>query len=117
MRTIIAGSRTIKDIGFVYKAALNCGFDITEIISGGARGIDKLGEEIARRSSIPCKVFPANWDLHGKSAGYKRNVEMAEYADALIAIWDGHSRGTKHMIDIATAKGLLVYVEIVDDQS
>lgn len=49
-------------------------------------------------------------DLYGKSAGYKRNSEMAEIADALIAFWDCSSKGTKDMIDIAKNKNLLVRV-------
>ena len=50
--------------------------------------------------------FPADWDKYGKAAGYKRNDEMARNADALIAFWDGKSRGTRHMIDLAKKYGL-----------
>jgi len=82
----------------------------TEIVSGAARGADKVGEMLASNYNLPCKRFPANWDLHGKSAGYKRNAEMAEYADGLLAFWDGKSKGTKHMIDLANKKGLNVKV-------
>jgi len=72
---------------------------VTEVISGGARGIDQAGEEWAYWSGErPVKKFPADWDKHGKSAGYIRNKEMAEYADELLAIWDGHSKGTLNMI-------------------
>lgn len=81
-----------------------------EIVSGGANGADHIGEEIAKKHDIPVKVFPANWGRYGKSAGYRRNVEMANYADSLIAFWDGKSKGTKHMIDIALDRGLLVKV-------
>lgn len=77
-----------------------------EIVSGGARGADKLGETYARQREIPFKRFPAKWDKYGKSAGYKRNEEMAEYADALIAFWDGESKGTEHMINLAEKRGL-----------
>lgn len=60
--------------------------------------------QIMSRSSpigrdIPVKRFPADWDRHGRAAGPIRNCQMAQYADALIAIWDGKSRGTKNMID------------------
>ncbi len=58
-------------------------------------------------------MYPAAWDTYGLKAGYIRNEEMADNADALIAIWDGKSRGTKHMIDIATRKGLRVYIHEV----
>ena len=76
------------------------------IISGGARGVDKCGEVYAKRNDIKCKVFPADWNKHGKRAGYIRNEQMADNANALIAFWDGHSRGTKHMIDIAKSKDI-----------
>ncbi len=84
------------------------------IISGNANGADKLGERFAREYNLPVKRFPANWDLHGKSAGYRRNEQMAVYAKedngVLIACWDGKSRGTKHMIDLANKHGLRVFV-------
>jgi hypothetical protein len=80
------------------------------IISGGARGADALGERFAHEHGLSVSVMKADWDLFGKSAGYRRNQEMAEIADALIAFWDGRSRGTKHMIDIARKRGLSVSV-------
>lgn len=76
------------------------------IVSGTARGADSLGEMYAQQNSFLVMPFPAQWDEYGKKAGYIRNVEMAEYADALIAFWDGKSKGTKHMIDIATERNL-----------
>lgn len=100
MKVIIAGSRGITDGRLIERAIIESGFDITEIVSGTARGVDQLGETWAIMAGRTIKRFPANWDKYGKSAGYKRNQQMAEYADALIAIWDGQSRGTKHMIDI-----------------
>lgn len=108
MKTIIAGSRTITDID----EALNNFNDwtITEVVSGCARGVDKLGEVWATTNNIPIKRFPADWNNLGKSAGYVRNHQMADYAEALIAIWDGKSKGTKHMIDIANNKKLKVVV-------
>lgn len=117
MRTIIAGSRSIKDIKHVYDAISNSGIHITEVVSGTANGVDKLGEEWAEYHGIPIKQFPADWDKFGKKAGYLRNMEMSENADALIAIHDGYSKGTKHMIDIATRRGLSVYVHIVHDKT
>jgi hypothetical protein len=117
MKTIIAGSRTCTDINHIMSAIADCGWIPTEIISGTARGVDQLGETWAIANNTPLKRFPADWTKHGKSAGYIRNVEMAENADALIAIWDGVSRGTKHMIDIATQKGLKVFVYRFEMQS
>lgn len=110
MKTIIAGSRGITKYSIVCDAVQASRFLITEVVSGGARGVDRLGEEYARKHALPVKQFIPDWNAHGKSAGFKRNVEMAEYAQALIAVWDGESRGTKHMIDIARSKGLNVHV-------
>ncbi len=85
-------------------------FEITEIVSGTCKGVDQLGEEWAGRKGIPVKRFPADWNQYGRRAGPLRNREMAKYADALIAIWDGESRGTKNMIDEALREKLEVYV-------
>jgi len=111
MRTIVAGSRT-AGLPEVYRALNDCPFEssISEVISGTARGADSAGEHWANALDIPVKRFPADWDKHGRSAGYLRNEEMANHADALVAVWDGSSRGTKHMIDIARRKGLEVFV-------
>lgn len=114
MKTIIAGSRTINDYGKVDIAIENSLFNITEVVSGGAKGVDLLGERHAEDMGYPIRRFLPDWSK-GKSAGLLRNVEMAEYADALIAVWDGKSRGTKHMIDVATKKGLKVYVFTIPD--
>ena len=110
MKTIIAGSRTINSYQSVKAAIMESHFDITEIVSGNAKGADHWGELYAQQNNIDLVIFPANWNKYGKSAGYRRNVKMAEYADALIAVWDGESKGTKHMIDIAKEKGLKVFV-------
>jgi hypothetical protein len=110
MRTIIAGSRDIKEYDTVLNVVINSGFIITQIVSGGAKGVDTIGEEIAREFQIPLVVFPANWAKNGSCAGPIRNEQMAENADALIAIWDGRSPGTKHMIKTAKQYGLKVYV-------
>lgn len=110
MRTIIAGSRSITDYRQVCDAVIESCFDITVVVSGTARGVDQLGEQWAHTHGIPIDRYPAQWDRNGKAAGYKRNVVMAILADALIALWDGQSRGTKHMIDEATRRGLRVFV-------
>lgn len=111
MKTIIAGSRTVT-YNDVITALLNCDFTdkISEIVSGTANGADKHGETIAKEYDIPIKQFPAQWDKFGKSAGYKRNEEMANYADACICIWDGVSKGTQHMINIAKIKNIELFV-------
>jgi hypothetical protein len=117
VKTIIAGSRGISGTEEALDAIFkSCGWVISEVVSGTARGVDKLGEEWAERKGIPVKRFPADWNKHGKSAGYLRNVEMGEYADALLALWDGESRGTKHMIDIMNKLGKPVKLVIVTDE-
>lgn len=100
MKVIIAGSRTINDERILWQAIKEASFEITEIVCGMAKGVDMLGHIHGVCMDIPVSEFPANWDKHGKSAGYKRNVQMGDHADALIAVWDGQSKGTKHMIDI-----------------
>lgn len=113
MKVIIAGSRGILDYLTVVQAVLDSGFNITELVSGGARGVDQLGEGWAKSKDIPIVSFIPDWST-GPGAGFGRNREMVEYADALIAVWDGKSRGTKHTIDTATKKGLKVYVHKVE---
>lgn len=83
---------------FVLDAAIAMGvFPVKEIVSGGARGVDLAGESLALETHVPVKRFPAEWDKHGKGAGPIRNKQMAEYADALLLIWDGKSRGSANM--------------------
>lgn len=105
MKVIIAGSRYITDYNILLKAIEeamyeNPNLNITEVVCGEARGVDTLGKNYALKNKIKVKSFFADWNKYGKSAGYRRNQEMAKYGDFLIAIWDGNSKGTKHMIDI-----------------
>lgn len=113
MKVIIAGSRTISDPLDIRLAVRASGFVITEVVSGSARGADRLGEYWAEENHVPVKSFLADWAKHGKAAGAIRNLAMAEYADALIAVWDGASKGTAHMIKSARAKGLRIFVQPV----
>ena len=119
MKTIIAGSRTIKDYSIVKTAVRNAiheGFEFpTCIVSGGANGVDKLGEKFADQFEISKEIYQAEWDKYGRSAGYIRNEKMAKNAEALIAIWDGRSRGTRHMIDLAKKYNLRIYVHKIED--
>lgn len=110
MKIIVAGSRTIEDRDIVEAAIKESGFVITEIVSGGARGVDAIGESFAVDNFYPYKVFNADWDTHGKKAGILRNIEMAAYADALVAVRLGDSKGTTHMIEEAIRKGLKVFI-------
>lgn len=121
-----------------------CPFEITEEISGGAEGVDELGYAWAKAAGIDRVEFPGNWKGKGRAAGYKRNQKMAWYAalfdnhpslcgedlntedkgmkelpdrlkGACLAIWDGKSVGTGHMIDIAKEAGLPIYIHLVED--
>lgn len=114
-RVIIAGSRGFQDF-----QALSAYTDkmlsrkaqesqIT-IISGHCPGPDLMGEEYARLKGYAVEIHPADWKTYGRAAGPIRNKEMALCADALIAFWDGHSRGTKNMIDEARAAGIPVRI-------
>jgi YspA, cpYpsA-related SLOG family len=110
MKTIIAGSRTVESYDDIIRAIEAAGWRPTLVISGTARGADRLGERWARENNVPLRQMPADWDRYGKRAGYLRNSAMLEHADALIALWDGQSRGTRHMIETAKDKGLVVFV-------
>ena len=116
MKTIVAGSRSIQDYEVVKKAILLSGFvvsaSVDEIVSGGAAGVDRLGEKFAREYKIGIRRFLPDWSL-GRQAGHIRNRQMGDYADALIAVWDGRSHGTKGMIDYARKKGLRVYIHTI----
>lgn len=111
MKVIIAGSRTIKPYPGLISYAVYCSkFQITEVVCGDAAGIDSGGAAWAALYNIPVTHFKPNWDAYGKRAGYLRNEQMADYADALILIWDGVSKGSGHMLEIAQRKGLPTFV-------
>lgn len=109
MKYIIAGTRTITNYKEV-KTVLDTYNNITEVVSGGCVGPDRMGERYARNKGIPVKVFKPNWQAYGRAAGPKRNEKMADYADRLIVFWDGQSRGTKHMIDYAKSIGMVTMI-------
>ena len=114
-KVIIAGGRTFEDYEYLKKV---CDFLLAnrnesqiEIVSGNARGADTLGERYSKERGYKLTLFKADWDKYGKKAGYLRNKQMAEYADALIAFMEkGGTKGTQHMINLATEKGLKVRV-------
>jgi len=114
-KVIIAGSRGFSNYKLLkekcnkYLREKRKDYNII-IVSGHARGADLLGEKYAQDEGFPLEIYPANWNKFGKSAGFRRNEQMAEVADALIAFWDGKSHGTKHMIEIMENKKLLVKV-------
>lgn len=114
-RVIIAGTRYFNDYELLRTSCNNL-LSVKQrthtvvIISGTARGADQMGERYARERGYEIRQFPADWEQYGKSAGHIRNAKMADNADALIAFWDGESKGTKNMIDNARRKGLAVRV-------
>lgn len=113
MKVIIAGSRTITDYQAVREAIESSGFRIREVVSGHAKGVDTLGEFWAYSQHIPLMQFPAEWEKYGNMAGPIRNREMAEYADALILVWDGKSHGSANMLKTAKEHGLKIYEKVI----
>lgn len=114
MRVIIAGSRNLfwneKVFEFINKTIIENNISVDEVVSGKAQGVDALGELWAKDNNIVVKDFPANWDLYGKSAGFRRNTEMSAYSDILILVRLDASIGSTHMLEIAKKDGLLTYV-------
>ena len=114
MKCIIAGGRKFNDYSLLSSVCdhmlQNYAPRDVEIVSGTAGGADKLGERYAKENNCQLKQFPADWEQFGKGAGYIRNKQMAEYSDALIVFWDGESKGTGHMIDLAKKQGIKVKI-------
>lgn len=114
-KVIIAGSRDFGDYGLLRE---RCDRILSEkrlthsvvIVSGAARGADRLGERYARERGLGLERKAADWNTYGNAAGSIRNAEMASEADALIAFWDGKSRGTSNMIDLARMRNLQIRV-------
>jgi hypothetical protein len=112
MKVVIAGGRTFDNYDLL-KTKCNeilKDYNDIEIVSGTAKGADRLGEMYSKEMGFGLKLFPADWGKYGKSAGMRRNEQMADYSDMLIAFWDGSSKGTKHMIDYSNKKKLNVFV-------
>ena len=116
MRTIVAGSRTITDPQILLDALQEIDWEVSQVVCGMARGADQLGYDWAKANNIPIAEFPADWKRYGKQAGMKRNAEMARNADALLAPWDGESRGTEHMLYVAACCGLKTHVAYLIDE-
>lgn len=128
MKTIIAGSRNVRDARIVPEAVAAFGLSISEVLNGCAPGADTLGAAWAARQGLPVRDFPARWsDVKGKNpkhirhnrygayylkAGYERNQRMADEAEALLLLWDGVSRGSADMLERAKRAGLKVRVFI-----
>lgn len=121
--TIIAGSRTIgpsdnkplyqiaEELMIIFTWCNKCPWPISKVLSGTAKGVDTAGEWWATANEIPVERHPARWDLYkGKSAGPIRNEEMAKIAHGLIMVWDGKSKGSKNMLELADKYALELHV-------
>lgn len=98
-------TRLDKVRAFVHALPLNC-----VLVSGAAPGVDRAAEREAVECGLPCRIYRADWDKRGKSAGYLRNIEVVENSDVIVAFWDGESKGTKHTINLAHEAEKPVYV-------
>jgi hypothetical protein len=107
-KTIIAGGRDITDYNLLWKVMELCSWGISEVVCGGAKGVDANGKRWAEENDIPVKMFPADWDGLGKSAGFARNKQMAEYAEAAIIIMRNDSKGSTHMLNLAKEHNLKI---------
>lgn len=99
-QVIIAGGRDFTDYELLCRKCDKLFWNKrpTAIISGMARGADSLGARYARENGIPVLEFPADWEGLGRRAGMVRNLQMLDAADAVVAFWDGESKGTGHTI-------------------
>ena len=112
MKVIIAGSRSIDDHNIIFPIINKSPFEITEVVSGMAKGVDQVGTAWALYSQTHVQEFIPDWSI-GKHAGFLRNSLMADYADALITIWDGKSKGTEHMISEMIKRKKPIFLEFV----
>lgn len=112
MKLIVAGSRSAcyRVVHMAVHNWVEAHGEPSAVLCGGARGADTYGQLIAANRDWPVEMYPADWDKYGKRAGYLRNLEMGLNADALLAVWDGESKGTKMMIDIAKQQDIDVTV-------
>jgi hypothetical protein len=117
-KLIVAGGRNFSDYNLLSNKLSNLREKILEnniaedilIVSGHAPGADTLGEKWAIENHVSYKVFPANWNKFKNSAGAIRNKQMGDYADGLLAFWDGKSTGTKNMITYAKEKNISILI-------
>lgn len=116
MKVIVAGSRTINDRAEIARAIGNTKLKITEMVIGNSRGVDAGAETYANIIHAKIKLFPSEAEKYGRPAGKIRNEEMAKYADALIAIWDGESSGTRDIIMAMNKENKPVYLYLVNSK-
>lgn len=110
MRIIIAGERNLwVNDAIVEEAVRASGFEITEVVSGRSGTVDLTGEAWAKARGIPIQPFPADWHTFGKSAGPRRNTQMADYAEGLVLLWTGTGRGSADIKRKCQLRGLRIY--------
>lgn len=105
-RVVIAGCRNYNNYAKAKAYIDFCLCNIRKendivIVSGCASGADAIGERYAEENGFKVEKYPADWEKYGKSAGPKRNEEMAKACDFVICFWDGKSKGTKNMVENA----------------
>lgn len=117
--TIVAGSRSITDAEVVETAINDAPFEITELVSGGAEGVDTLAEDWADEQNVAVETFRPDYDTYDSNlAPLKRNEEMANYAEALVAVWNGdRPSGTTHMIQTAKDNDLALHIHRTDSST
>ncbi len=109
MKIAIIGSRGLKEIDLEKYIPDN----VSEIVSGGAKGVDTMAKNFANSKGIKLTEFLPEYEKYGRAAPLKRNLEIIDYADEVIAFWDGKSRGTKFVIDNSIKKNKKIKVHII----
>ena len=117
MKVIVAGSRTFQDAALLARVLGQHRHKISELLHGGAAGADRLAFRWAVRHHVRSRCFAAEWARFGKSAGLRRNAQMAQEGDVLVAFHGNNSPGTAHMIACMRALGKPVVVIRTDGQA
>ncbi len=121
MKIAVVGSREFTDKNFIKFIMRKYFSKDCVLISGGAKGVDSIAEEIIDKvnsfnsnpgTCIKKIIFKPDWDKYGKSAGFIRNKDIIDNADMVLAFWDGTSKGTKHSIDLAIKAGKPINIYI-----
>lgn len=108
IKLAVVGSRSFNDYSFLCEKLKQ--FDISEIISGGAKGADELAKQYAKENNINYREFLPDWENYGKSAGYRRNSLIINDSNEVVAFWNGESKGTKHSIELAEKQNKKVHI-------
>ncbi len=109
MKVAVIGSRnlTVEDLGQYLPEGT------TEIVSGGAKGVDTCAREYALAKGLKLTEFLPEYNRYGRGAPLKRNLQIIDYADLVVAFWDGRSRGTEYMIDNCKKRNKKIYLFVL----